>query len=219
MFEQKQKGSALVFALIMLSIMIVVAVGSFSASMIDQKTSGDTTKSVSSFQAANTGIEVVLDRVLKNPGVLLTDPLIGAACVGGNLIVSGSVDAGNTKTYKVALLDDAGISVPCATAKTEDVKSLKSVGEFGGTVRAVSVSVESGSNDCIELIPDCGSPLRCTHDGIEYGTVLADDGYCWLDRNLGVTVEPSELTSANDSDGRGWLFQWGRKADGQCWVR
>ena len=142
MFKQKQKGSALVFALIMLSVMVVVAVGSFSASMIDQETSSDTTKSVSAFQTADTGVEKVSDKIVKNSGVLLTNASIGAVCESGSLFVTGYVDADNKKKYKVELLDGSGAPLPCATAVTSDVGIMKSVGEFGGTVRAVSVSVD-----------------------------------------------------------------------------
>jgi uncharacterized protein (TIGR02145 family) len=55
----------------------------------------------------------------------------------------------------------------------------------------------------------CGS--TCTQGSLTYGTVLGEDGKCWLDRNLGAT---QVSTSSNDSASYGWLFQWGRGADG-----
>lgn len=55
----------------------------------------------------------------------------------------------------------------------------------------------------------CGS--TCTQGSLTYGTVLGEDGKCWLDRNLGAT---QVATSSNDSASYGWLFQWGRGADG-----
>ncbi len=55
----------------------------------------------------------------------------------------------------------------------------------------------------------CGS--FCTQGDLTYGTVLGADGKCWLDRNLGAT---QVATSYNDSAAYGWIFQWGRGADG-----
>ena len=44
-----------------------------------------------------------------------------------------------------------------------------------------------------------------------YGVVLAKDGKCWLDRNLGAK---NIAKSYNDSNAYGDLYQWGRGADG-----
>jgi type II secretion system protein G len=62
-------------------------------------------------------------------------------------------------------------------------------------------SLDSGS---------CGSSVTGT-DGLTYGTVLAKDGKCWLDRNLGAT---QKATASNDSAAYGYLYQWGRFHDG-----
>ncbi len=56
----------------------------------------------------------------------------------------------------------------------------------------------------------CGSQVKDA-SGITYGTVLAEDGRCWLDRNLGAT---KVATSHADEASFGWYFQWGRNADG-----
>jgi uncharacterized protein (TIGR02145 family) len=50
-----------------------------------------------------------------------------------------------------------------------------------------------------------------SRDGYTYGTVVAEDGRCWLDRNLGAS---RVATAYNDSSAYGWLFQWGRGVDG-----
>jgi len=55
----------------------------------------------------------------------------------------------------------------------------------------------------------CGNSL--SHGGLTYGTVLAADGNCWLDRNLGAT---QTATALDDADSYGHPFQWGRDADG-----
>ena len=58
---------------------------------------------------------------------------------------------------------------------------------------------------------DGGSSTVQDADGNTYGTVLAQDGRCWLDRNLGTT---RAATSSTDDASYGWYFQWGRDYDG-----
>jgi len=57
----------------------------------------------------------------------------------------------------------------------------------------------------------CGKSKVKDASGITYGTVLAEDGKCWLDRNLGAT---EVATSPTDEASYGWYFQWGRGVDG-----
>ncbi len=56
----------------------------------------------------------------------------------------------------------------------------------------------------------CGDTV-IGQDGLEYGTVLAADGNCWLDRNLGAT---RVATGYDDSQSYGDYYQWGRLRDG-----
>lgn len=57
----------------------------------------------------------------------------------------------------------------------------------------------------------CGSNLINPIDDLTYGSVLALDGNCWMDRNLGAT---QRATSGTDSSAYGYLYQWGRYTDG-----
>ncbi len=57
----------------------------------------------------------------------------------------------------------------------------------------------------------CGKSQVKDASGITYGTVVAEDGKCWLDRNLGAA---QVATSSADEKSYGWYFQWGRGADG-----
>lgn len=192
----------MVFALIMLSIMIVIAAGSFSASVLSQKTSNDSTKSVSAFQAADTGVEnafrIINERV-RNGGAQMTLSAAGLCNTGSEYINDGVLLPG--RKFTVSYYVSAGKVIDCSTTKIQDLISLKSVGEHGGTVRAVSVDVES-PGDCTGTV---------SKDGLIYGKVLAADGKCWLDRNLGASRIANVM---NDSQAYGWYFQWGRGADG-----
>lgn len=55
----------------------------------------------------------------------------------------------------------------------------------------------------------CGT--QCNFGGLVYGTVVAEDGNCWLDRNLGAS---RAATAYNDKLSYGYYYQWGRGSDG-----
>jgi len=60
----------------------------------------------------------------------------------------------------------------------------------------------------------CGnSTLTFTYKGqlVTYGTVVGQNGTCWMDRNLGAN---QVAQSATDNQAYGDLFQWGRGSDG-----
>lgn len=57
----------------------------------------------------------------------------------------------------------------------------------------------------------CGTYTVVGQDALTYGTVLAEDGRCWLDRNLGAT---RVATAYNDTQSYGHYYQWGRAHDG-----
>ena len=59
----------------------------------------------------------------------------------------------------------------------------------------------------------CGtSTVAFMYNGsqVVYGTVVGNDGRCWLDRNLGASQEATKINGTDYGD----LFQWGRAADG-----
>ncbi|EKE19741.1 MAG: hypothetical protein ACD_8C00115G0002 [uncultured bacterium] len=83
------------------------------------------------------------------------------------------------------------------------------------TQSCTAPTCSDGSQNGTETGIDCGGTCTVARDGVTYGTVLAEDGRCWLSTNLGVNVSQlPNITSYNDTDGYGWLFQWGRNADG-----
>ena len=57
----------------------------------------------------------------------------------------------------------------------------------------------------------CGSYSVTGQDGLPYGTVVGEDGNCWLDRNLGAK---QVATANNNGTGYGDFYQWGRAYDG-----
>lgn len=197
MENKKQKGSALVFALIMLSIMIVIAVGSFSASVIDQKTSNDTERSVSAFQAADTGVEEVLKIInseIELGGSLQTLASAGL-CNSGSQYVDSTSLAG--RMIKVSFYKTGDVLVTdCFSAIISEIDYIKSTGEFGGTVRAVSVSVEA---ECPDSVSDS--------EGNAYGTIIIGD-QCWMDQNMNIGTKLADAATLpfDDSEIEKWCY-------------
>ena len=172
--SKKKYGSALVFALIVLFIGVVAALGVASTTVISRKMSGATGKSTASFQVADSGAEVVLKKIKEstNPSTDLISTLWPSSCSSG--VVSGSIVSG--KDYNVTFFDDADppIQLQC-TDKVSQIAKIKSTGTYGGTSRAIEAAVgqkskwlyggmfekDNNSNSCEEenvLTGDCTCP-------------------------------------------------------------
>ncbi|MEI7890466.1 MAG: hypothetical protein WCI36_00705 [bacterium] len=202
--SNKKQGSILAYSLIVLGMMLSIAVAISSSTIIEKKSASATSSSVQSLQTADSGAQLAIKTI--NAGSNLTSVIntipVFSTCDNGvikNLSIPG---AGR---YDLYLYSDLAAMVPiiCNTSKGNDVKIIKSVATYNGTARSVSVKV---GVDCTGTV---------SKDGITYGKVLAEDGRCWLDRNLGAKDLP---TSATDDAGYGWYFQWGRKADGHQYT-
>lgn len=92
--------------------------------------------------------------------------------------------------------------------KVDMMKKILSVVAFFIIAGAAGVLDISSANAADQT---CGSYTVSGAGGITYGTVLAKDGKCWLDRNLGAT---QAATSYKDAASYGYLYQWGRGTDG-----
>jgi uncharacterized protein (TIGR02145 family) len=99
------------------------------------------------------------------------------------------------------------------------------------TEECVSGKICDGTSYCV-VPPLCSETTicgnYCTYGGQIYGTVYISNttpSQCWLDRNLGakeVAIAKASNPCGNydycDQDSYGWLFQWGRKADGHQYT-
>ena len=87
--------------------------------------------------------------------------------------------------------------------------------EFGGQVAYAYNQAASTIVFRSEKLPPCNADIACgsycTFGGLVYGTVLAEDGECWMDRNLGAS---RVATAYNDDQSYGYYYQWGRGSDG-----
>lgn len=134
-----QKGSVLVFSLIVLSFMLVSALSISTVSVSEQKISGTSNRSNVSFQAADSGIEIILQKIYK--GNFASSPLSAlGSCSDG--IISGSTGAG---TYKVSFYSGTGQSDRLTSCSDSSWRSrtvrIISQGAYAGTTRAVEVGV------------------------------------------------------------------------------
>lgn len=131
----------LIFTLLLLSIALMAALSLATAVVVGTKSARDTNKSVQAFQTADSGVEKILMAIKNNTTDNLSD--LGT-CSGGN--VTGTVRAGDS--YAITLYDGEDKEVSCSdtTRKVSEIRKIKSVGKFGGTVRAVETAVASGEN-------------------------------------------------------------------------
>ncbi|MFH0969476.1 MAG: pilus assembly PilX N-terminal domain-containing protein [Patescibacteria group bacterium] len=145
---RKKYGSALVFSLIILFIGVVMALGIASTAVISKKMSGTTGKSTSSFQIADSGAEIVLQKIYKDDTLTDLQSLassLGTSCSSGN--IASSISSG--KDYSITFFKDdgSGNDVPvidCSTTQISDITKIKSVGTYASTSRAVEVAVAAG---------------------------------------------------------------------------
>lgn len=156
-----KKGSALVFSLIVLSLLLTMALSISTVSGTNQKSVSATRKSVVSFQLADTGSEIALYEFYKGCGGngcqtvndLNTSPnnvdgRLKDRCLDGVFTVDMGVDGGTAELIfskddgtgnPVEIIDctDASLSPSGGSA----IQSMKVVGQYSGTVRAIEVSL------------------------------------------------------------------------------
>ena len=136
------RGSVLAYSLILLSILLIVSIGMMSSSIVDLKSLSSNDNSVNAFQIADSGSQAIVASIKKdnsgNIGDLATR--MGLSCSNG--LVESSLLNG---AYKVSFYGDAS-TAPLSCADTlSGVTSVKSVGSYRDSARAVSVAVAAGS--------------------------------------------------------------------------
>lgn len=162
-----KKASALVFSLIILSMMLATAISVASVAVKDRKSSLATDKSNQAFQVADSGVEVMLKKIYKgnySSGATLSQ-LTGCNDSSGTAIVSG--DLGGGKTYEISFYDSAGALMDeCNVDEIEDINQIKSVGSYASTLRAVQMAV--AQRDKLEedadvmILMDCSGSMSLT---------------------------------------------------------
>lgn len=140
------KGSVLVFSLIILSFLLVSALSVATLAVTERRTSGSTDRSGRSFQVADSGVEIVLQKIYKSgyatPNTVKIRDFFGAGICADNAdgagVVSGTVSASNS--YEVSFKDNDGNLLGCGALRGDIVK-LRSKGTSGNTTRVVEAGV------------------------------------------------------------------------------
>jgi Tfp pilus assembly protein PilX len=141
---RNKKGSVLVFAMLVLSMLLSIAVSGMMVVVATKNSSRATERSALAFQVADGAVENVLKRVYKDTDLTLTDlesRLHGSStpCAGG--AISGSLPSSDG-TYTVKFLDNDNNSIGCNDGGWRaKLVQLEAVGTYAGTTRAVKVGV------------------------------------------------------------------------------
>ena len=154
------KGSVLVFSLIILSIILSAAITVATVSVTNQRSATATGKSVQSFQVADSGIELALQKIYKGTYTSsdsLATAMTGMACSGTTLTKS-DVAGG---TVSLTLFDTDGNPINCSDTSWRDkVVKVKSEGSAFGTTRVVETAVAAASTT-VYLCPNRAHGPAC----------------------------------------------------------
>jgi len=135
------KGSVLVFALIVLAFSLISALSVAVISTTEMRSSFATEKSSRSFQVADSGAEVVLQKIYKGNFADLNALAAAAGNTCSNGVITGSILSDGT--YKVFLYDYLDVQLnDCSDGSWRSkVARLKSEGASSNTIRAVEVAI------------------------------------------------------------------------------
>jgi Tfp pilus assembly protein PilX len=138
---QQRKGSVLVFSLIVLSFLLVASLSIATRTISETKSSISLDRSTVAFQIADSGIEIVLEKIYGDTcnGQAL-DCLGNCTIKDDKAVVRGLIAGG---LYKVNFYDQDGDALNSCSNSTwrTDVESIQSEGSYGETTRAVKVDV------------------------------------------------------------------------------
>lgn len=140
----KQKGSVLVFCLIILAFLLITALSAATVVLSDRKTAASTDKSNVSFQVADSAAEYMLYRVYK--GGFDSSPLGELASPPGscnNGVISGNIGAGS---YRIVFFNnDNDQLTDCSDGSwrtgANSVVKLKAEGSYNNTTRVVEAGI------------------------------------------------------------------------------
>lgn len=152
-----KKGSVLAYSLIILSLMLMIAVGISSVAIVEKKSATTTTASVQALQTADSGADMARKAISANPGVTLADLAtnnLGGSCsnVDGVAKITVTNFAGLSPSepavsrFELTFFDKVEPVAGQLTACTDlvaNIGSVKSVGIYKGTFRAVQMSVDA----------------------------------------------------------------------------
>jgi len=190
MNQKTKPASALIFTLIILFIGVVSAIGIASATLISRKMSTTSGKSVASFQIADSGAEIILqkmkDTLDSDSNAKITD--MGITCSNGT--VSGNISSG--KEYEITFLDENGNQLPAGcSAQISDVQKIRSIGTYAQISRAIEAAVAAGGGE--------GTTGGCHYANNDSATWVVQGNWGSGCKSLGTNVSHDWCESASAS--------------------
>lgn len=141
--KKLSRGSILAYSLILLGIVLTASIGMMAASITNLKSVSSSDKSMNAFQVADSGSQIVVRMLKESSGNELQD-VSGVTCDEGDAVVESPASFLAGGSYRVIFQDGDGKTLKC-TDNIFDVASVKSVGTYSDTARAVQVAVAAGS--------------------------------------------------------------------------
>ncbi|HOX11131.1 MAG TPA: hypothetical protein P5323_02195 [Candidatus Moranbacteria bacterium] len=192
-FLKNKKASILAYSLIVVSVMIVIATSISVVTVIEKKGAVSTDASVQAYQTADSGVQMAIkeiNRIISTGNSSSTSiGSVFANCVDPNS-ADGSIFAG--ADYKLSFFSDEEGNTPIGCSATIDqIQSIKSVGTYKDTVRAVQVAV-AASVPQMEFYTfrasgsdhgGGGQNIDCTWYQVKWngtGTQLGTESFCAL---------------------------------------
>lgn len=144
-----RRGSVLAYTLILLSVVLLAAIGIATVSVTNERGALLSNRSVSSFQVADTGSQAAIAEIrntLSSGGAQLSDLTVaGGSCsnAGGFATISSS-NSGTVGDYTLTFYDKDENQLKCSDNLSQ-IATVKSVGVYRDTSRAVKVAVAAGT--------------------------------------------------------------------------
>lgn len=146
--KNNKKGSVLVFSIFVMMISLIIGVSLMSTTVIQRKSTLSTSKSVNSFQVADSGLEYVFWKVREyraDHGGDLQDTVafelqdIFSECSSSGGVVEGNINGGN---YKIYFYPTPGSTTAMAcNSRMVRVQKVKSVGTYNGITRSMEADI------------------------------------------------------------------------------
>lgn len=150
-YNANKNGSILIFSLFVMMISLIIGVSLMSTSTVGRKSSLSSTKSVNSFQVADSAIEYSFREIReykegRTLGVndRLNDVFGGCQREDGVAVVNGDANGGDYKLYffrgtggSTQMTDCTGVN-----SRIDQITKIKSVGAYNGIFRSVEADVD-----------------------------------------------------------------------------
>lgn len=205
-----RRGSVLAYTLILLSVVLLAAIGIATVSVTNERGSLLSSRSVSSFQVADTGSQaaiVAIREELSSGGSKLNDLTIaGGGCSNsGGVATIVSASSGTPGKYTLTFYDKDENQLGCSDDLSQ-IATVKSVGEYRDTSRAVKVAVAAGTCTPGKLrvvSRNSSAAFTSTHSS-EVSNFLSDkENFLVGARCSNYTVDAVRITV---SGGNPWLY-------------